>query len=78
MVCNELLVWALLTRYDINLADQEQGRNQRILSYTHQVQKKNKFVSKNDKNAIILATFNFLHYTRTVRIGRYITRVLCV
>ena len=24
--------------------------------------KKAKFVSKNDKNAIILATFNFLHY----------------
>ena len=31
------------------------------------------FVSKNDKNAKILATFKFLHYAHvyTVRIGRY-------
>ena len=39
-----------------------QGRNKRISSYTHQGQK-GEFVSKNimTKNAIILATFNFLH-----------------
>ena len=56
-------------------------RNQRISSYTHQGQKKAKFVSKKDKNAIFLANFNFLHYAyaycayRAVRLWNYLSKL---